>query len=287
MTLLYILLGVIATALVTISFFCYQYNNKVAATLNRIEGGTGGLTNTLALHQQAVEKMPASFNNIVSKELNSGLSETVESIQLLQTELGNTHLSFQALFQNIPNLDEMPRWFVEIKETIQPLKSAALGLETLDDKIINHFNTFVAGRDKLETAFLQIENLIEEWTQESKTERAEFRQLIAKHLDNLYKQTAKVEESMTEIQKFSRNNDDLIKGISQNLPSTVGSLQNLSQEVGILIQSAENSTTKASRLLENWENRAQVQQWQLWASYGLMSINIILLLIIVIKLIPS
>lgn len=280
---LYLFLGFIAISLVAIAYFFFQHNTKVSSTLNLINTNSNSLNSTLIEHKGAVEKMPSSFKNVVSKELGEGMKDMVKSIAIMQENLGKTHQSFEHLFQNIPQLDHMPNWLTEVKRSIKPLEVAAKSLDDFDEKVIQRFDTFMNGREEFENAFTSISSLISEWTMESNLEREEFKKMIETHLSNLREQTGKMKESMTEVQNFATKNGELIQGISQELPESITSLNSLIRGLDKLNNNSLDNTEKVSKLIAVWEARVKNQQWLIWGGYGLMTINIIILVILVTK----
>ena len=286
MTVLNLLLGLITIILAVIAYFFFQHNTKVSSSLKQINTNSGSLNSTLIEHKIAVEKMPSSFENIVSKELGVGMNDLVKSIDIMQGNLAKTHQSFEQLFQNIPQLDHMPNWLTEVKRSIKPLEVAAKSLDDFDEKVIQRFDTFMNGREEFENAFTSISNLISEWTMESNLEREEFKKMIETHLSNLREQTDKMKESMTEVQIFAAKNGELIQGISQELPESITSLNSLIRSLDKLNNNSLDNAEKVSKLIDVWETRVKSQQWLVWGGYGLMTINIIILVALIIKQIP-
>lgn len=283
--LLYILLALIAIGLGTVSYFFYQHNNRLFTTLQAIDENTGGLTTTLQHHQEAVKAMPDSFNEVIAKELNQGLHATVNSVSSVQKELDTTHQNLQHLFRNIPHLDQMPVWLSEVKDVITPLRTAVGGLQTLDDKVIERFNTFMAGRDQMEKTFTEVSEVILTWTENSKNKQADFHQMVNNHFSNLNEQTKDMEEALGTLEQFVSNSQSLMNGIRTEFPSAVRELGELTQKTNHLISTTEQNTERVGKLLEKWEERTKNQQWQIYLGYGLMTANLILLFVIILKLV--
>lgn len=265
------------------AYFTYTHSTRVSSTLSQLDHNTVGLNSTLSQHREAVDKMPKNFDNVIRKELEQGLGETVSSINKLQSELQKTHIAFQELFLNIPHLDQMPEWLSDVKETIRPLQSAAFGLQNLDDKIIERFNTFMSGRDKLEKAFGDVSDLIKEWTLESKTEREEFKALVSDNLNRLSEQTGQLKEALTVIQDFSKNNNHVLQGLGVHLPNALKNMEELSERMNRYTQRADENTNRVGQLIDTWEKRAQSQQWIIWVFAGLSTVNVIILAILYFK----
>ncbi|MBK8807160.1 MAG: hypothetical protein IPO21_11155 [Bacteroidales bacterium] len=278
-----ILLSLIFLAAGGTAFFTYNHSTRVNSTLNQLDQNTVGLNSTLVQHREAVDKMPKNFDNVIRNELEQGLGETVSSINKLQTELQKTHLAFQELFQNIPHLDQMPEWLSDVKETIKPLQSAAFGIQNLDDKIIERFNTFMSGRDKLEKSFGDVSDLIKEWTHESQVEREEFKKLVYDNMNRLSEQTGQLKEALTEIVNFSKSNDHVLQGLGVNLPNAVKNMEDLSERMNRYTQKSEENTIRVGQLIDSWEKRAQSQQWIIVMSIGLAMVNVIILAILFFK----
>ena len=81
-----ILLWMLIIVGVVTAVFTYKHTSRVNLTLNQLDENTVGLNSTLVEHRKAVDKMPKNFDNVIRKELEHGLGETVASINRLQTE---------------------------------------------------------------------------------------------------------------------------------------------------------------------------------------------------------
>ncbi len=272
-----ILLGLIFMTTGAIAFFLYRHLRRSQESLRKLDDHAAGLTQKLTEHEKAIHQMPASFNGVITNELRSGLHDTVRSVAGLKDELGQTHLAFQQMANNIPHLDTMPEWLSDVKSAIQPLQTAAHGLNSLDDKIIERFNTFMSGRDKMEKTFDEVMHLIQEWTEASVVDRQEFKRLVGGHLTSLAEQTHKMKEAMADLQLFAKTNDGLINSMKNDIPDTLSGLKNLTRQVTDFTEDARQNALKMTRLIEVWEHKSKNQQWLLWVGYGLMTLNMICL----------
>lgn len=268
-TAIFILLMLLTLISGASAYFYYKQSIRVNQTLDQIDHNANSLNNTLVQHKSSVERMPQNFEAVVSKELSLGLNQTVSALTTLQGNLDRTHQSFQALAQNIPQLDSMPEWLSDVKKSIEPLRSAALGIQGLDDKVLVHFNHISSGRDNMEKAFTHIATIIKDWSNESNVVRGEFKRLVQGHLDNLALESNKMQSAMAEVQSFTK----VMGQFKDHFPEAVMEFKETSKNFKNLLAKTEENTQKTAELLAHWDKRWQQQQILNYITYLILAIN--------------